>query len=174
MPAAALPPAAPQPAADALAAAVAAVAAAAADPTAAPQYDTLTVGFELDIELLHLTWQGEDVKDRQVVGKAKLQLRQLLGHGGLADVYLGQLQSYEATLGQSASSSRSPQQLVVKIAHPPAMPLPDAPHKGVFLGYARADMWKEYTVLKALAHCEHVIDCYGFGIAAAGAVLFMA
>jgi hypothetical protein len=52
--------------------------------------------------------------------------------------------------------------------HPPVMPLPDAQHKQIFLKYARQSMWREYSVLKAIAGSYNIIKTYGFGCGSRG------
>jgi serine/threonine protein kinase len=149
------------------------VSATAADTQATPQHETLPDGFELTIELSKHTVARGDIVSKQVIGKARVQLQKLLGQGGMADAYLGQLQSYELT-GQSSRSRQPPQQVVVKLLHPPAVPLPSTALKAGFLRIARSVMWQEYALLESLSICSDVINTYGFGTAAAadGSILY--
>jgi hypothetical protein len=138
-------------------------------------YSTLPVGVELMIELqeeLKAGYYG-NVASVQVVGQARVRVQQLLGGGGMADAYLCQLLSYEADTSRirssisslSSSSSRPPEQLVVKLAHPQR---PDAfPSPEDFVGWASLQMWQEYKPLSALSCVDEVIRTYGFGMAAA-------
>jgi hypothetical protein len=161
------------PAGTAAAAAVAAAdtgagaAAAAAGVQAAPCYSTLPVGFELEIQLqqLTLTADGKKILDRKAEGLARVRLQQLLGHGGMGDAYLGQLQSYEPAGTQRKGIRRPPKRLVLKLQYPDAKPVAMTP--GKVAECASLLMWREYDLLQKLTICDSIVDTYGFGMAAA-------
>jgi serine/threonine protein kinase len=143
---------------------------------AALHYTTLPVGFELTIELQKLTVDADSrrVKDTQAVGSARVRLERLLSHGGFADAYLCQLCSYSLTAvtpvaprQRSYRAAGPREQVVIKLLHPLAEPLPDDTNHQHFLQQATAIMWHEYHLLDLLAFHPNITDTYGFGAAAA-------
>lgn len=135
-----------------------------ADTQPALQYDTLPVGYELSITLQELTVRSDMVDGQRVIGEARVRVQQRLGHGGMADAYLCQLLSFKPAVGIQGSS-RVPDKVVVKLQHPVLTSAEVTP--GRFLKRAMVLMWQECNLLNSLSRCVHVIDTYGFGMAAA-------
>lgn len=119
------------------------------------------------LETRGLNWHDSIISNRQVVGTAQVVISKLLARGGNGDAYLARLQSYSLDDAAAAlpwyESAGQPEWVVVKLAWWPTAELLAERESKWFLSKRTLVAWQEYSFLRELEHCSHVIKPYGFG-----------